>query len=299
MARKKVLLTGATGLVGSMIANTLCRFVDLTQISRVINSQNTISNNLPYLDLMNKIEVKSFISRLRPDFVIHCAAQIPSNLNPDSPELAAVNSNIDENIISAIANAKSQLIYMSSTSVYGNPNYELNIDENFPLNPVSYYSAQKIKAEKQISDNIENYLIFRLNAPYGLNMRVETVMNLFIKNAFRNENILLYGSGSRMQDFTNSRDIADFIYNLISIVKRYQGIYNISFGQPLSMFELANKIIKICSSKSVISYLDIVDKQEHYKASFSIDKAKFELNWNPQITLENGIREITLNNIDN
>jgi UDP-glucose 4-epimerase len=295
MFRKKVLLTGATGLVGSTIGKTLKNFVDLKQIVRIDNTSSTNTNDYVQIDLMNKVDINSFVRKLKPDYVIHCAAQIPSNINPDSPELAALNSKIDENIFSAIDEMQCQFIYMSSTSVYGFPNCKWDIDEGFPVNPQSFYSIQKIKAENQIIDNIENGLIFRLNAPYGLNMRVDTVMNLFIKKALNNLDILIHGSGSRMQDFTNSRDIADFIYDLIYCNDLYKGIYNISSGQPISMAELAKKILSICKSNSLITYSDFIDNQEFYKASFSISKAKLDLNWNPRISIENGIREIILN----
>lgn len=292
MYKSKVILTGSTGLVGSMIKNTLGDKVELIQITRDKSFQNPFDQRFYFLDLINKSEVDILIKSTRPDFLIHCAAKIPSSLNPDNSELAAYNSKIDENIISAVSKIPCQLIYMSTTSVYGNPVNTLNIDESFPLNSSSFYSAQKIAAEKRIADNLENGLILRINAPYGINMRIETVMNLFIQRAILNQTIFLYGSGSRMQDFTNTRDIAVLISNLINSQKLYSGIYNISYGQPISMLELANKIVRICNSDSLISFAGIEDDQENCKASYSINKAKSILNWEPKISLENGLKEL-------
>lgn len=292
MNKSKVILTGSTGLVGSMIKNTLGDNVDLIQITRDKSYQNPSNQCVYFLDLINKSEVESLMKRTRPDFVIHCAALIPSILNPDTSELACYNSKIDENIISSLSKFPCQLIYMSTTSVYGNPDNVINIEENFPLNSSSFYSAQKIAAEKQIADNLENGLILRINAPYGKNMRIKTVMNLFIQRALLNEAILLYGTGARMQDFTNTKDIADLINSLINSQNLYNGIYNISYGQPISMFELAKKIIRICNSESKIALSSILDNQENFKASFSINKAKSCLNWEPKISLDNGIKEL-------
>jgi UDP-glucuronate decarboxylase len=127
-------------------------------------------------------------------------------------------------------------------------------------------------------------------------MRIDTVLTKFIKLALRNESILLHGSGNRMQDFTNTRDIAEMINELILNQNTHHGIFNLSAGMPISMKELANRIIKLTGSNSMVLNSGSIDNQEDYKASYSIDKAKQLLNWNPKISLEMGIREL-MNNI--
>lgn len=291
----KVLLTGSTGLVGSMIQIKLQDSVELYAVGRDGLTDMENQRRFFKLDLRDGNRFKQLLTQLQPDVVVHCAAQIPSKLYPDSAELAAINARIDESVFSGVSERPCKLLYISSTFVYGHPNFELNIDETFPVNESSYYASQKIKSERFITQNFENGLILRLNAPYGLNMRNDTVMTMFIKLALRDEPILLHGSGNRMQDFTNTRDIAELISNLITSEKRQYGIFNISAGMPITMVELANKIIRISGSKSKIINSGRLDEQENYKASYSIDKAKRLLNWKPKITIEDGIKDLILN----
>lgn len=296
MNRMKVLLTGSTGLVGSMILLKMQDYNELFTVERDKSADIKNEKRCFKIDLRDSIEFNQVVKQLLPDVIIHCAAQIPSASNPDSKELGKINEQIDSSVLKAVSQLSCKLIYMSSTIVYGLPNFVLNIDESFPVMDSSYYASQKIDAEHYILKNFDKALILRLNAPYGLNMRTDTVMTKFIKLALGNEPILLHGSGNRMQDFTNTRDIAGLIHNLIINQNTQCGVFNLSAGMPNSMKDLANQIIKLTGSSSVVLNSGSLDEQEDYKASYSIEKAKQLLNWNPEISLEMGIREL-MNNI--
>jgi nucleoside-diphosphate-sugar epimerase len=294
MLKKKVLLTGSTGLVGSMIRKRLMGAVELFEICR---SSQTFSDTGQVIEssLEDFVRVQDIFRKVRPDIVIHCAAQIPTSKNPDSADLANINAKVDDAVISAIEWIGGSLIYMSSTIVYGNPEFTFDIDENFPVKADTYYAAQKIQAEQRIMDNLSNALVLRLNAPYGINMRVDTVLSLFLKKALVNDPIRFHGTGQRMQDFTNTKDIAELLFSIINSGGVRSGVYNISAGQPISMLDLAKKIIEMTKSQSKIAESGILDEQENVKASFSIEKAQRLLNWNPRVALEVGIQELMLN----
>lgn len=296
MNKMKVLLTGSTGLVGSRIQLKMQDSGELYSVERDKPSNIRSGKRFFNIDLRDSYEFNQLVTQILPDVIIHCAAQIPSASQPDSIELAKLNEQIDASVFQAVSQTSCKLIYMSSTLVYGLPSFVLNIDETFPVIDSSNYTAQKIDAEQYILQNFENALILRLNAPYGLNMRIDTVMTKFIKLALRNEPVLLHGSGNRMQDFTNTWDIAGLIRKLTVDNNTEHGVFNLSAGMPISMKELATKIIKLTGSSSVVLNSGSQDEQEDYKASYSIDKAKKLLNWNPKISLEMGIREL-MNNI--
>jgi nucleoside-diphosphate-sugar epimerase len=296
MNKIKVLLTGSTGLVGSMILHKLQDSVDLYTVGRQFNVNSKNEKQHFKIDLRDKKIFNHIVQQLMPDVIIHSAAQIPNISNPDSIEIFKTNNQIDTTVFYAIAHWPCRLIYTSGTNVYGFPKFQIDIDEDFPVLANSYYAAQKIEAEQHILQNFSKGLILRINAPYGINMRIDTVLTKFIKLALRNESILLHGSGNRMQDFTNTRDIAEMINELILNQNTHHGIFNLSAGMPISMKELANRIIKLTGSNSMVLNSGSIDNQEDYKASYSIDKAKQLLNWNPKISLEMGIREL-MNNI--
>lgn len=295
-----VFLTGSTGLVGSAIRKKLFRCSNLYELRRVSDLDLSIPNKrILNVDLEDKEEVKQLVLKYNPEVIVHCAAIIPSNLNPDSPDLANKNAKIDDSIISATEHIGCRLIYMSSTIVYGNPDFELNINEDHSLNKNSAYAAQKIDAENRILTKINNGIILRLNAPYGLNMRVQTVISLFTKLALNNEPIEIYGGGSRMQDFTNTLDIAGLVKTLVVNKSKVHGVFNISAGEPISMENLAKKIVQIANSRSEIKRAYQHDAQENFKASFSIERAKKELNWNPKVKIEKGIKQLISEHLRN
>lgn len=296
MNKMKILLTGSTGLVGSMIKLKMKDSCELYIVGREESSHVNNEKRHFKIDIRDDFEFNQLVRQILPDVIIHCAAQIPSALHPDSMELARTNEEIDASVFKAISESACKLIYMSSTIVYGLPNFELDIDETFPVIDHSYYAAQKIDAEKHILKNFKNGLILRLNAPYGLNMRTDTVMTSFIKLALNNDAILLHGSGNRMQDFTNTRDIAGLIHKFIIHQNTNYGVFNLSSGIPISMKELANKIVQLTGSSSSVLNSGLLDEQENYKASYSTKKAKQLLKWDPEISLEMGLIEL-INNI--
>lgn len=295
MNNLKVLLTGNTGLVGSMIQLKLKESCELYTLGRGESNNFYDDKRFFKIDLRNNSKLNKLIKKISPDIIIHCAAQTPGDIYPDSKKLAINNEQIDTSLFKSISKTSCKLIYMSSTIVYGLPKFEYNVDESFPVMNYSYYASQKINAEKYILKNFKNFLILRLNAPYGLNMRNDTVMTKFINQSINNKPILLHGSGNRMQDFTNSKDIAELIYNLLKDQNRNKGVFNISNGMPISMKDLAYTIKKITGSNSEVLYSGLLDEQEDYKASYSTNMAKNLLNWKPQISLESGILELISN----
>ena len=284
----KIIVTGGNGLVGNSIIEKLKDHFEIININRF--SQSSInSDKIKHinLDLSDKKSI-SIIKELNPQIVIHCAAIIPSNLTNEE-EIYRTNTLIDLNVLNAVKDINCKLIYMSSTIVYGYLDNVFNISEDHKLIDFTLYSKQKIESELFINDRIKEYLILRINAPYGGQMRNKTVLNIFIDKALKGESLNYYGFGNRFQDFTNVEDISSFICSTLKLMSFKNGIYNISFGAPIRMRTLAELIIRITGSTSLIEAKGEIDLQENYKASYSILKAKSLLNWNPRITLEKGI----------
>ena len=292
MGKARIILTGSTGLIGSSIRLKIKDLFSLIEINSSGIKYPFNSKTDSIIKLENSSKFSKYLDEVKPEFIIHCASKIPSKFNSDSPELAEYNNKIDDSIFNAILNTNCKLIYISSTIVYGYPNSELNINENDPNKSESFYGNQKITSENYILSKIPNSLILRINAPYGNNMRSDTVITKFIKKALLDDPIYIFGSGNRMQDFTNSKDIADCIIEIIKTRKNISGVFNLSYGEPISMLNLAKKIIYFSKSKSQIIFSNEKDSQENHKASYSICRAKEDLNWSPKISIDEGILEL-------
>jgi nucleoside-diphosphate-sugar epimerase len=279
---RKILLTGSNGLIGQPIAEML-NVTNYEVVTVGTSDENAVSNFDLSVDLLSKELENNF------DFVIHLAAQIPKN---DSLDVHLVNRKIDENIFNFIAEKKTPLIYASSASVYGSKNQETLMKESLPCFPEIDYARQKLSSELWIKQNLTDYYILRITAPYGNSTKYQGVLSTFCKIILGNRDITLYGTGSRCQDFINTRDIANLIRLIIEKPEIHSGIYNVCSGSPVSMKEVAETVIRLAKTDRKVVYSETQDSQEDFKALYKIDKLTDIFDWKPEISPEKGISEL-------
>ena len=293
---RKILVTGGSGLIGMAIVQALTRNFKVYSIDRK-DPDGDKSSTVKYITTdLTKENTFTIIKKINPEIIVHCAAVIPSTNNSDEEEIRNLNPLIDKNIISVASELGCYLIFTSSTTVYGYGNNQFQVSESEPLVAISLYGKQKIETESLIANQIKKFLILRINAPYGKKGVHKTVLNLFSELALHGKTLQYHGSGNRMQDFTNVDDIANLISSLLRKNEYMNGIFNISYGNPITMKDLAELIVNITGSKSLVQPSGLYDNQENYKASYSTEKAKNLLGWNPKIPLDQGILEI-INNL--
>lgn len=279
---KKILLTGASGLIGRQTFKTLT-----DGGYEIVTVGNSELNNISEFDLTEK----SLNDALENDFdlVVHLAAEIPRS---DNKDVHTINEIIDRNVFEFVAEREIPLIYASSGSVYGSKYQESTIKESLSSYPESDYAKQKLRSETWIKQNLKSYYICRITAPYGISNRYQGVLNTFCKRVLENKEIILYGTGSRCQDFIHVSDVADLIQKIIKSPKSKSGIYNVSAGSPISMKEVAEMILRLAGRQGKIIYSETKDVQESFRALYDIKKATEMFDWNPKITLEEGIDEL-------
>jgi UDP-glucose 4-epimerase len=294
----RILITGSSGLVGGSILKSLSGSNnDIIGTNRTAEAENNITETTKSvkIDLSEQCSVDKII-KLQPEIIIHTAAQIPTKKIKDSMELAISNQIIDDNVFRIVKTLNCWLIYLSGTNVYGMINGNIKVDENYPLCNNSKYAEQKIFSENIIANQISKGLILRLNAPYGETMKNETVLSQFVYRAKKNLPLMYHGSGERSQDFTHVVDVGRFVRNIINQHRLVDGIFNISYGSPVSMKKLAQIIKEELKSESIIVSSGVIDKQENYRANYSVDKARNQLNWEPKISIRDGIRRFNMLN---
>lgn len=174
---KKVLVTGAAGMVGYHVLEYLLKESKYEITALDLNSPkakkklNKISKkiNVIYGDINDEILISSLVKS--HDYVIHLAAVLPP-LADVKPELTnIVNYEGTKNIVDAIKkhNPNCFLLFSSSISVYGDrlKDYNIKVGDPVGANPYDYYANCKVKTEKYIQKQLENYTIFRLTAIMG------------------------------------------------------------------------------------------------------------------------------------
>ncbi len=166
---KKVLVTGAAGVIGQKVIKYLLSEGKYEITALDLRTKNVMKKlkryrrriNLIYGDINDNVLIEALVKD--QDYIIHLASVMPpfADIKKDLAKLVEYNGT--ENIIKAINfyNPDCFMIYASSTTVYGDVK-EANINSELKVLPIDYYSKNKIKTEKLIQNKLKNYTILRL-----------------------------------------------------------------------------------------------------------------------------------------
>lgn len=299
----QILVTGGAGFIGSHVVD---RLVDAGYTVRIIDNLST--GKLAYVDDQRKSGQVSFVKGdIRElevvrkcvhdvDAVIHLAAitNVPFSVKHPSltyetnvaGTLNLLNSCVDREV--------EKFIFISSCSVYGEPDY-LPVDENHPTRPVSPYAASKLAAEHYCRIFHERWprtIVLRLFNVYGPRQCLGDyggVIGRFVERMRRRLPLVIYGDGSQTRDFVHVWDVAEAIVQMLEAGDVSGEIFNVGYGKPVSLNELARAVLKFADVD-----LDVVYEQSRLgdlKHSFAdISKAEKMLSYKPKLPLEDGLQ---------
>lgn len=200
-----------------------------------------------------------------------------------------------------LAQKSSAIIIQASTSeVYGDPEESPQTESYWGnVNPIgirSCYDEGKRAAETLCFDYHRQYgvdaRVVRIFNTYGPNMSLNDgrVVSNFIVQALRNENISIYGQGNHTRSFCFVSDLIEAIYRVMTMRENITMPINLGNPNEITVFELAQKIINMTNSNSKIEYKSI-PKDDPTNRKPDIALAKNILNWEPLISLENGLAQ--------
>lgn len=300
----KYLVTGGAGFIGSHIVGRLLEgnkeVVCLDNFDPYYDPELKHENIKPFLenenfelirgDVRDKELVEEVIKEV--DYIIHEAAQAGVRVSVENPlKPHEVNTTGTLNILKTSLNSNvKKIVFASSSSVYGKA-IQLPFKEDSPKLPVSPYGVSKLAAEQycMVFSNVYGIktVSLRYFTVYGPRMRPDLAITIFTKKALKNEPIEIFGSGNRTRDFTY---ISDTTKATFVALKKGSGEYNIGSGKRISITELAEKIIEITGSKSKIVHTE-ARKGDAKHTWADISKAKKELEWKPDVGLNDGLRK--------
>jgi UDP-glucose 4-epimerase len=282
----KVLVTGASGLVG----NKICEYFISKGINVVAVSHNNELNLKSELLKHFKTDLRKInldIKNEKCNVIIHCASKTPSASGEINNITAKENREIDDTVINLAINWSSRLIYFSTAYLYDDF-IKTPINESSKISDnLSPYYLEKINSEHKIVNAKINYCIFRISSPYGNLNKQKNVFKLFFDKALNNETIVLFGKGQREQNFIHISDIAKA--SLISIQKKISGIFLLTYKRTYSMKQLACKIKDSTNSLSNIFSNENLN-EESINVNFDSALLSQKFNWTPEISLDEGIK---------
>jgi perosamine synthetase len=238
--KKRILITGVSGLLGSNLAFCLKDRYDILGLyhSRRISLAGISSR---WADLRSFCHTEVILREFNPHVVIHCAAQADVDTCEVEPQ-RAVESNVvaTANLVKCLENFEAKLIHISTDLVYGGTKQGL-YSELDNSRPVNYYGITKLDAEREALKN-ERSLVLRTNF-FGWGISPRRSLAQWLIEELK--------SGRDVQGFTDvyfsslyTFDLAELILKMID--KNLGGIYNCGSANAISKYEfllrLANKV---------------------------------------------------------
>ena len=296
ITNRAVLITGITGFIGRHLARFLAERPGIS-VWGVSRSGGRVDGvQVKPLDLATDDGIKSCWPSDRPKFdaIFHLAAFLPTSFaSVETEESFFANIKMTKNVLDFAVRDNAKFIYASSTSVYGIKQHRTPITEETLPFPDNLYSLAKYVGENlcgiaHLRQGLET-TVLRISAPYGPRQRLRTVINIFLQQAFNSQDLTLYGTGQRVQDFTYVGDVVRCLE--LAYERPMSGTYNIASGKPVTMYELAKTVLTVVpGTKSRIVFSKEPDPQESYRGEFFTEKVKTELGFEAQVPLIEGLR---------
>jgi UDP-glucuronate decarboxylase len=195
-----------------------------------------------------------------------------------------------------------RLLQASTSEVYGDPiespqreSYWGNVN---PIGIRSCYDEGKRAAETLCFDYKRQYgldtRVNRIFNTYGPNMSQDDgrVVSNFIVQALQNKPITIYGDGLQTRSFCYVSDLVDAIYLTFIYPKPLSYPINIGNPREFTMLQLAEEVISISNSKSVLKFEDLPEDDPKQRCP-DISQARDLLGWEPKVFLKEGIEKTT------
>jgi len=302
---KRTLITGGAGFLGSHICDRL-----IAEGHFVICMDNLITGNMDNIahlfgndnfkfikhDVTEYIYVEGEL-----DFILHFASPASPIDYLKLPIQTLKVGSLGTHKALGLAKAKKATFLLASTSeCYGDPlahpqseDYWGNVN---PVGPRGVYDEAKRFAEA-ITMAYHRYhgvetRIARIFNTYGPKMRLDDgrALPAFICQALRREELTVFGDGLQTRSFCYVSDLIEGIYRLLMSDE----IIPVNLGNPseITILDFAEKILELTGSKSKITFKTLPEDDPKIRQP-EISKAKKLLNWEPKISLDEGLK-ITL-----
>jgi UDP-glucuronate decarboxylase len=301
MAKKRVLVTGGAGFLGSHLCDKL-----LEQGSEVIcldnfftgskdNIVHLLSN--PYFELLRHDVCVPLHLEVDEIYNLACpASPIHYQFDPVQTTKTSVHGAI--NLLTLAQSLKSKILQASTSEVYGDPEVHPQHEGYWGnVNPIglrSCYDESKRCAETLFFDYHRQYglpiKVARIFNTYGPRMHPQDgrVVSNFIVQALREEPITIYGSGTQTRSFCYVDDLIDGLMRLMATDPSFTGPVNIGNPVEFTIADLARLILQMTGSKSQLIFRPLPQDDPRQRKP-DITLAQKELAWQPTVSLEEGL----------
>ncbi|MFT3903819.1 MAG: SDR family oxidoreductase [Niabella sp.] len=300
--RKRILITGAAGFLGSHLCD---RFI--AEDFHVIGMDNLITGDMRNIEHLFNLENFEFyhhdVSKFvhvpgKLDYILHFASPASPIDYLKIPIQTLKVGSLGTHHLLGLARVKGARLLIASTSeVYGDPDCNPQPEEYWGnVNPVGprgvYDEAKRFQEAMTMAYHTYHGLetrIVRIFNTYGPRMRLNDgrVLPAFIGQAIRGEDLTVFGDGSQTRSFCYVSDLVEGIYRLL--FSDYPYPVNIGNPDEITIKEFGEEIIKLTGTKQKLIFKDLpVDDPKQRRPD--ITKAKQLLNWEPKVSRAEGLK---------
>ncbi|MEI7828610.1 MAG: UDP-glucuronic acid decarboxylase family protein [Prolixibacteraceae bacterium] len=301
MIKKKVLVTGGAGFVGSHLCERLLNegndvvCLDNYFTGQKQNIVHLLSN--PYFELIRHDVTNPFYIEVDEIYNLACpASPVHYQYNAIKTMKTSVMGAI--NMLGLAKRVKAKILQASTSEVYGDPKVHPQTESYWghvnPIGERSCYDEGKRSAETLFvnyhNQNNVRIKIIRIFNTYGPRMHPNDgrVVSNFIVQALQNKDITIYGDGQQTRSFQYVDDLVEGMIRMMASPESFTGPVNIGNPNEFTIMQLAEQVIQLTNSKSKIVRMPL-PSDDPMQRQPNIDLAKKMLDWEPKIQLKEGL----------
>jgi nucleoside-diphosphate-sugar epimerase len=304
--KKKVLVCGSTGFIGRNLAETLAKRQDLEVYGTYFSRSRPSHPNIKYAyaDLTDAKQVNTIIQDM--DIIIQAAAKTSGSRDiVNTPHIHVTDNAVMNSILfrAAYDHYIPHLVFFSCTIMYQSsqkPVKEDDFNAGEEIDP-RYFGAAwtKLYLEKQCEFysrlGRNKYTVIRHSNIYGphdkFDLEHSHVFGATLAKVMncKDGKIAVWGPGTEKRDLLYISDLVNFVEKAIHVQEQEFELVNVGSGEAVSVRELARKIIRL-SGKDIALAHDLSKPHIPFNLALDVTLAKKRFGWNPETTLEAGIR---------
>ncbi len=302
MERKRILITGAAGFLGSHLCD---RFIK--EGYDVIGMDNLITGDMKNIEHLLKLKEFEFynhdVSKFihvpgKLDYILHFASPAsPIDYLKIPIQTLKVGSLGTHNCLGLAKEKNARILVASTSEVYGDPLVHPQTEEYWgnvnPVGPRGVYDEAK-RFQEAITMAYHTYhgvetRIVRIFNTYGPRMRLNDgrVLPAFIGQALRGEDLTVFGDGSQTRSFCYVDDLIEGIYRLL--MSDYAGPVNIGNPDEITIKQFGEEIIKLTGTQQKLIQKPL-PKDDPKQRQPDITLARKLLGWEPKVSRAEGLK---------
>lgn len=306
--RKMILVTGGAGFVGGILAHQL--LVDGHEVVVVDDLSNGRKENVPedaYFHVCDLADARTLevLDQYPIEVVIHCAAQSSNAISFEAPVADLYANQLATLNILLYCKTKSirRFIFTSSMSCYGEAE-EFPTPETTCCYPDSFYAVHKLASEHYVRIFSQEYgfetTIFRLYTTYGFGQNLENVrqglLSIYLSYLLHKKTLVVKGAGERIRDIVHVEDVVRAIRLSIERAESIGKTYNLATQESVTIQFLIDNLVAGLGLDPAVYPVEWEKGTpgDPFKTHGSIEAARKDLGWEPQISVIEGVRRTLL-----